>query len=465
MRHLFSLLLLLFLAGCRSAAPEIASTASASPVASETSTPTPENPPSVVIDTPPSNSIFGVGERVIVQSTANDGIGIARIELLVNGEVVRVDQVPEGKPQPQFSLLQPWEPTNAGEHTLRVIAYRADGTASEPATIVIVVEEAPVAATDNNPAPSPCTVTASTSLNVRAGPGASYGPQGVLSMGESATVTGKFRDGSWWQIEYAGDRAWVAASHSYTDGTCADVEVVAAPALPEGVVHTATASPTAGGPTATTTPSITPGGPTLTPSATPSVTPTPSYTPTPTPSITPGGPTLTPSATPSSTPTLSPTPTSAGTSTATPTRQATNTPTATASATPTVTPAAQVAGEDARFNNPLVIPLDNTASVLDFVSYPDGDREDRVRWDITDMNPNAGLSGGRARLVIAVSCFGTNTVQVEIFTGGQTFSCGQTIVDREVTYDSRTGSVIITAVGGQGTYVQWVLTGTATRLN
>jgi len=47
---------------------------------------------------------------------------------------------------------------------------------------------------------------------------------------------------------------------------------------------------------------------------------------------------------------------------------------------------------------------------------------------------------------------------------GQTFSCGQTIVDREVTADSRTGQVTISAVGGENTYVQWVLTGTATRL-
>ena len=88
-----------------------------------------------------------------------------------------------------------------------------------------------------------------------------------------------------------------------------------------------------------------------------------------------------------------------------------------------------------------------------------------MRWDISGMNPNASQSGGRARLVIAASCFGQNTDQVQFFTGGQTYSCGQTLVDREVTYDSRTGSIVITAVGGTNTYVQWVLTGTATRLN
>ncbi|MCB9455599.1 MAG: hypothetical protein H6671_06400 [Anaerolineaceae bacterium] len=111
------------------------------------------------------------------------------------------------------------------------------------------------------------------------------------------------------------------------------------------------------------------------------------------------------------------------------------------------------------------IPLDTTASVTEFVSYPGGDTEDRVRFSVTGMNPNSSLSGGRARLILAVSCFGTNTDQVQFFTNGQTFTCGQTIVDREVTFDSNTGSVVITAVGGAGTYVQWVLTGTATRVN
>jgi hypothetical protein len=43
------------------------------------------------------------------------------------------------------------------------------------------------------------------------------------------------------------------------------------------------------------------------------------------------------------------------------------------------------------------------------------------------------------RPVLAVSCFGTGTQNLQFFTGGATFSCGQTIVDREVTYDSRTG--------------------------
>ncbi len=125
----------------------------------------------------------------------------------------------------------------------------------------------------------------------------------------------------------------------------------------------------------------------------------------------------------------------------------------------------QEAPSDPTFNNPLDIPLDSTASVLEFVSFAGGDTQDKSRFDVIGMNPNPSLPGGRARLVLSANCFGQGTNQVEFFVNGQTFSCGQTIYDQEVTNDSNSGTVTITAVGGVCTYVQWVLTGTATRTN
>jgi hypothetical protein len=241
------------------------------------------------------------------------------------------------------------------------------------------------------------------------------------------------------------------------------------------VTGTPTATPTStatGEPTATDqngqmpiTPTYTPTGtptgmvtemPTVTPSVTLETlveTETPTYTPTPTEEATA---TYTPS--PTYTPTEEYTPTYTPTPTEEPTATYTPTPTATVQQCP-------VAPPDANFNSPLDIALDSTTSVTDFVSYPDGDTEDRVRFSVTGMNPNTVLPGGRARLIISVSCFGTGINDVQFFTGGQTYSCGQTLVDKEVTADSDTGTVTITAVGGQCSYVQWVLTGTATRVN
>jgi uncharacterized protein YraI len=249
---------------------------------------------------------------------------------------------------------------------------------------------------------------------------------GVIVPGDSYTVTGRNADSSWFQINHPGGAGWVAASVTQRSGDCGNVPLAASP-------------PTASGATATPTP-------------------TGSVTPTRTPTAT--QPSGTQEATQPSQPSATvPQPTATFTYTATQASTATYTP----SYTPTVP--APTAPPDANFNNPLNIPLDSTASVTDFVSYPGGDREDRVRWDITGMNPNSSLSGGRARLILAVSCFGTGTQNITFFTGGQTYSCGQTIIDREVTYDSRTGQVTITAVAGEDTYVQWVLTGTATRVN
>ena len=49
-------------------------------------------------------------------------------------------------------------------------------------------------------------------------------------------------------------------------------------------------------------------------------------------------------------------------------------------------PQQQTAPPVARFNSPLVVPLDSTASVLDFVSFPEGDRIDQVH----DFTAGAG---------------------------------------------------------------------------
>ncbi|NLH07958.1 MAG: hypothetical protein GX484_10185 [Chloroflexi bacterium] len=360
-------------------------------VGSPSPTSTPPGPPVIVLSAPLAGSTLPVGSEVLVRSTSIDAIGVARVELYVNGSLVATGTPPDGETVPRFNLEQPWLPDSEGEYILSVIAYRADGTASGPATVIVRVGEAEEVAGG---------VTGGTTGDTAGAPTGGTGP--------------------------AGGNGVFAATPSTT---LAD----------DGGGQTA-------GPTYTYTPSVTPGGPTLTPTYT--------YTP----SVTPGGPTLTPTFT------LMPSATTGG-PTLTPTYPLTNEPTLTPTSTPTTPPAAQVAPEDARFNAPLNIPLDSTASVTDFVSYPDGDTEDRIQWDITGMNPNAALSGGRARLIISASCFGTGTQHVQFSVGGQTFFCGQTIVDREVTYDNRTGQVVITAVAGEGTYVQWALTGTATRTN
>lgn len=298
-----------------------------------------------------------------------------------------------------------------------------------------------------SPTTGQCVVYFSGPVNVRPGPGTQYAPPlGQVQAGTTLVATGHNGDYSWYQVTYAGQPGWVALFVGATEaqGDCTGLPVASYPGAPQ-VTASATYTPVyTYTPTYTPSATYTPGGPTVTP-----VPPTATYTASPTYTATVPGPTAT--YTPSYTPTT--------------VQQQAPTATYTPSYTPTTPPPVPTAPPDANFNAPLNIPLDSTASTTDFVSYPGGDTTDRVRWDISGMNQNAALSGGRARLIIAVSCFGTGTQNITFFTGGQTFSCGQTIVDREVTYDSRTGQVTIEAVSGTNTYVQWVLTGTATRLN
>ncbi len=432
------------------------------------------------------------------------GIGLPALSLVdeTSGETI-LDFAPSVLVLPAVAAMLPAGGSfvlaiEPGEDTLDVLitwdAIPVESTPVPPA-------QPPASGSSGAPpvASGTCVVAFAGNVNVRYGPGLAYQPPiGVAQAGTTLPVTGKNQDGSWWQVLYNGGPGWVSSqvAATSTQGDCSGVTVASFPAVGDTSALTPSASGsvtptyTPGGPTVTPTytpsPTYTPGGPTVTPTwtYTPSYTPsvtytyTPTYTPSPT--YTPGGPTLTPTwtYTPSYTPTATWTYTPSYTPTATWTYTPSYTPTQpqqqqfqqpsatyTPSYTPTTPPPPPTAPPDANFNAPLNIPLDSTTSVTDFVSYPGGDTEDRVRWDISGMNPNAALSGGRARLIIAVSCFGTGTQNIQFFTGGQTFSCGQTIVDREVTADSRTGQVTISAVAGENTYVQWVLTGTATRVS
>ncbi|HEX7593689.1 MAG TPA: NBR1-Ig-like domain-containing protein, partial [Anaerolineae bacterium] len=95
--------------------------------------------PAVVISSPPSGSTYHEGDDVAVQSTSADQAGIVRVELTVDGAVVRNDTAPA--PQANYSLIQTWKAT-PGSHTLIVRAYNAAGVASDPAAVSVQVNPA-----------------------------------------------------------------------------------------------------------------------------------------------------------------------------------------------------------------------------------------------------------------------------------------------------------------------------------
>ncbi len=385
----------------------------------------PANPLTLTV----SSSTEGFRFRVVVRDPNGETVA------LLTGSTLVGLNLPAGSGTYTVEI-SPLDPNTGGQITVSVGA-----TAAAPAQAVqppVATEEASAPPDQDTTGGTVCEVGAqgSTAVNVRSGPGTDFDAIAQIVPGSRLEVTGYYT--TWYQVAVPGiGPGWVRQDVVVQFGPCDVVPAVDAPdniappvqteeAAPDGPVEatptytsTAPADQQQTGPTATYTPTAT--------TAQQQNQPTATYTPT--------------------------------------TAQEVVQPTATY--TPSYTPTVPVptAPPDANFNSPLNIPLDSTASVTDFVSYPGGDREDRVRWDISGMNPTSSLSGGRARLILVVSCFGTGTQNITFFTGGQTYSCGQTIVDREVTADSRTGQVTITAVGGENTYVQWVLTGTATRVN
>jgi hypothetical protein len=100
--------------------------------------PTPEaRVVSIVINSPTGGSTTAAGQEVLIDSTVTATAGVDRVELAVNGVVVRRDTPPEGNPT-TFRVVQSWTPTAEGQATLSVVAYDTQG-ASDQASITLHV--------------------------------------------------------------------------------------------------------------------------------------------------------------------------------------------------------------------------------------------------------------------------------------------------------------------------------------
>jgi hypothetical protein len=117
-------------------------------------------PPTPTLGGPTVNIVFPgdganviAGEQVLIQSSASDARGIARVDLVVNSVVVRTDPPAEGTPT-TFAIAQPWFPEAAGDVVIRVIAYNVSNQPSQPASITLhVIERAAEAEAESTAVP------------------------------------------------------------------------------------------------------------------------------------------------------------------------------------------------------------------------------------------------------------------------------------------------------------------------
>lgn len=193
--------------------------------------------PMVVVLSPPGGAQVKAGETVVIQSSATDVRGVTRIELWVDGLLVRSEVNPQQ--QPAFSVTQGWTATVLGSHSVTIKAYNAAGQVSDPATVTInVVEEGTVVPRPPVSVTLPPGVpwaTITEVLNVRRGPGTHYLVMGQLQQNDVVEIVGRNADSSWLQIVYPTGtigRGWISASYAQVSGSLASIPVVEAPPPP-----------------------------------------------------------------------------------------------------------------------------------------------------------------------------------------------------------------------------------------
>ncbi len=239
--------------------------------------------PIVRIASPQPNATYLASVSVNIQVVVtNAGEDIAHVEIKVDDQIISDIANPNSSDLPSFTINESWTAVGVGAHTLLVTAYRADGTASDPATVTFTIiergstetvaptqsqptvqptsatedeggetpsdeaptddaspqlpddptnepEEAPVS--DNTP--SVATARFTMGVNVRSGPGTNYAPPiGSFAAGDTAEITGVNPAGTWYEVRYYNTEAWVAAQYVEVLGDASGIPVDQGPPPP-----------------------------------------------------------------------------------------------------------------------------------------------------------------------------------------------------------------------------------------
>ena len=89
-----------------------------------------------------ASSVVVSGTDLQIQLLAQDSQGIARIELSVDGQPHQTAAPVDSETVPVFTVDMNWLAEGIGFHSLQAVAYRADGSASDPVTINVNVTAA-----------------------------------------------------------------------------------------------------------------------------------------------------------------------------------------------------------------------------------------------------------------------------------------------------------------------------------
>jgi hypothetical protein len=228
----------------------------------------------VQLAAPLPNATFREGVAVNIQALiSNAGPDIDRVEFLVGEEIIASLDSPNAAGAASFSLSQPWQPPAAGQYTLSVIAFRADGSSSQPTVVTVTVVGTQPTATNTvtgsgsqtqptqasggqtqptsqaaptdppppteppppaaSPTPNKPTATFLQGVNVRSGPSTLFNPPiGSFATGQSTDILGRTPAADWYKVRYYNGEGWVFGSLITVSGDDTQIPVDAGPPPP-----------------------------------------------------------------------------------------------------------------------------------------------------------------------------------------------------------------------------------------
>ena len=155
--------------------------------------------PTVQIVSPENGIEVTLGERVLVQTVAQDDEEVIKVELWVDGRLYQADR-PTEQDGEQFDLIQIWDAPAIGTHTLMVKAHDSEGQVSIPSSVVIQVLPPP-------PTPTPAPTAAPTFV---VDPDCEFSARFVedVTVPDDALYNSGVRFTKTWRLRNDGDCTW-----------------------------------------------------------------------------------------------------------------------------------------------------------------------------------------------------------------------------------------------------------------
>lgn len=198
---------------------------------------TPDGPPRIQIRSPSNGDEFVVGEEILVSVNASDSIGVNRVQLFVDGQIVHTVSSESLQGDLSLEAILNYVPqvSDVGTIDLSVRAYRgAEVSIPDEVSVVVRQSLSDIIATPANPSNLPfipddgvCRALINVGLNFRTGPSTSFRIITVLSSGTLAPIVGRNSESTWWQLSSNDRTGWVSGDFTSEYGDCSSVNVVA----------------------------------------------------------------------------------------------------------------------------------------------------------------------------------------------------------------------------------------------